>query len=58
VSAVGALLLEQFKVARVYKRFGFGRLRDFIDSIDSVGVDSAGLVVMRKSGNGPVSSSG
>lgn len=57
VSTIGLLFNKHFKVTGVYKQFGFAKLRDFVDSIDTVGVDSDGLVIIRKkSGTSPASS--
>jgi hypothetical protein len=55
VAKAGKLLLQHFKEPRVYQQFGFAKLRDFIDAMETVGVDPMGLVVIRKSGNGPSS---
>jgi hypothetical protein len=48
LSVAGALLLDYFKVPRFYRRFGFAKLRDFINAMDAVGVDSTGLLVVRR----------
>ena len=54
----GDLLLRHFKAPHVYRRFGFPKLRDFIDAMETVCVDSSGLVVVRRTTeSGPVAGS-
>jgi hypothetical protein len=48
LSVAGDMLLDYFKVPRFYRRFGFVKLRDFINAMDNVGVDSTGLFVVRR----------
>ena len=48
LSVAGASLLDYFKVPGFYRRFGFAKLRDFINAMDAVGVDSTGLLVVRR----------
>jgi tetratricopeptide (TPR) repeat protein len=48
LSVAGGLLLDYFKVPQFYRQFGFAKLRDFINGMDAVCVDSTGLLVVRR----------